>query len=904
MQRKSRILSDEDIESIAQKILDGDSDESQQDPSGVIMLLDEPAPEQREAGLRVSKVFPTEHQLKQYLKEHPGADRQLHTVEESPHEKSKTEETVDKSPAKVEETTKQQTVLDPRKQLEKSLGPEESKKWNTHPIHSEQPDIQTSTVQFPDGTKKPYLDLDDAEKKRVNQALQRGQAATRGLNDYTKVDMPTFQKNMANNLSRYDDDTIEETKNDSSDPISKTSIGEFTKKAKANAKSVLDKYATSMSDVSRPIADRFADQFLKCVEEGTIDGSLEGIKQSDLDEHLREDLKRMVSQEIESRGRSLGDHGIRHVGINAEHTFSMLNQIQSAGVAITAKDKLMALTIQANHDTGYTVGMAATTFKQEVTTPSGEKVKVVNHKANSETLARSKEEVARYGKIFGKDATDNIAHIIKTHDDCNALDWEKEPVASAVRLSDSIAVFGKEKIQDLFLRDNDALGIVCKMKLAAQAAPDDVEIQKNLKGQLHKRIDAGKYHDVDKEQLHKMVDEMEEKRRDEAGNLKGFSSSEDVLSRISGRIDSVQYDAKNKMMKVGMSYTADGQIVDSGFADHIALNRVGKMVGEIGYSSDGKDVKRGDITLLNQSTKKPSVLLSISGYDNPPDIAAESKSVKEFYNKTSRGTFAHIRKAFPPPPIEDKTADEAYAYITEKENWQKFNDEEKGAIEKLFAEKRKSDPAGILSALSSWPLLESERKYLYGEETTASWRGNRMSTKQLVLASIATKSVFKRLATLSDEDKQKVLDKVQEKLSEGGDEETKEPAEETEETKDPTEDVEETEEPTEDVEETEEDTVEEVEETEDPAEDVEDGESVEETSEQDISSIVKDLVQEVGTIKEDGKISPAEVIGLIKSMMDMVGLLVEAKPPTRRKRRGSYDRIEAMTDKIVNVSLL
>ena len=50
------------------------------------------------------------------------------------------------------------------------------------------------------------------------------------------------------------------------------------------------------------------------------------------------------------------------------------------------------------------------------------------------------------------------------------------------------------------------------------------------------------------------------------------------------------------------------------------------------------------------------------------------------------------------------------------------------------------------------------------------------------------------------------------------------------------------------------------------------------------SSIVDDLAKEIQIIKQDGHVSPTEVVGLIKTMMEMVNMLLEAKPGRRRKK--------------------
>jgi hypothetical protein len=49
-------------------------------------------------------------------------------------------------------------------------------------------------------------------------------------------------------------------------------------------------------------------------------------------------------------------------------------------------------------------------------------------------------------------------------------------------------------------------------------------------------------------------------------------------------------------------------------------------------------------------------------------------------------------------------------------------------------------------------------------------------------------------------------------------------------------------------------------------------------------------VEEVETIKQDGNLAPKDVLGLITNMMEMVNLLVQAKPPIRRRKKSGAER--------------
>ena len=238
----------------------------------------------------------------------------------------------------------------------------EAKDWKVHHIH---PSQITSNVliKFPDGSGKKYGELNPDEKARVDKAVGEGLAASKGLNDYTTVSSASFRYNRDVSLARYDNAEVEEVKNESAEPITADNVGEFTSSIRENGRTLLKKYAKCMSGGisgtggSRRDAEHFVDDTAGAIKEGVMDGSLSGVKQSDLDELVRENLKRMLHQEAETRRRSLGDHGVRHVVGNCKSAMSMLGELQKGGVKITGKHKLMALSVMADHDIGYTVGM-------------------------------------------------------------------------------------------------------------------------------------------------------------------------------------------------------------------------------------------------------------------------------------------------------------------------------------------------------------------------------------------------------------------------------------------------------------------------------------------------------------------------------------------------------------------
>lgn len=788
-------LSDEEIEEVAKKVLN--SIETSEVPSddgtpddGTILLLDEgaskdapaeqepakeekpiehkePEPIKMSASVREALIafrmigleFNTRKEYEEYKNKtdiKPGT--KIHILEDESQVKLEDEDGGGKAPAKKEEPTDKSKGKPEDKhegdsgdaklksQIEKAVGKEDAGKWKTHPLDKSQMTDHTK-IQFPDGSTKLYKELNDREKARVTNAINAKKVAHFGMNDYTKVDKDTLASNMKNNLDRYDEGT-EETKNTNPKPVTKESVKQFTGSMRKNAESVLDKYKGAISDISRDMllgsTDKdgnktpgYLDHMTSAIEEAFNDEppSMGDVSEADLDEFCREEMKRMVHQEVETRRRSLGDHGIRHLASNADNTMKMLSQLKDGGIGVTGKDKLMGLAIQANHDMGYTLGIEATSFGG-------------NHRVTGGQIAT--QEVDRYSKIFGKDSAAKMADIITTHD-APEMDWEKEPLQSAVRLADNMSLFGKDKVQDLFIRSPKAMEQVCKLKVAADIEPPkpqapkeknykdkpdeykrDVEkynaqmeeynkpevqarvkeakqYQNSIKAELHKTIDAEGFNVNDKELLHKQIDETSS----------DFTSM-DILSRYSGRINGTKFDKNTKVMSVDMAYSPEGHYVDMMFGDKVAGKQFGKFV-------EGMGGKKGSMDL----GKPPSVKLNIEGMQDKPEDTATTDAMRGFlqhtvrheimqasnvYNRVlggedvSEDEFNSVREAV--KKIQSKcTADEwkqIGSTIDKLSNWDSSYSEEIKSAEIDDAVKN----------LKSWPLLESEKSYLMGKKAS------------------------------------------------------------------------------------------------------------------------------------------------------------------------------------------
>lgn len=140
----------------------------------------------------------------------------------------------------------------------------------------------------------------------------------------------------------------------------------------------------------------------------------------------------LAAQEIEAMGRTLGDHGIRHIQGNIGIAKAIMD---SAPSGLTAKDKAVAMTAMIFHDSGY-----LTPPSQNFLDEGHPRWSVQHYDKNLRGTVE---------KALGDRAAGEVGHIIRTHD-ATDLDWTNDPVASACRVADNMALFSKEKLPATF----------------------------------------------------------------------------------------------------------------------------------------------------------------------------------------------------------------------------------------------------------------------------------------------------------------------------------------------------------------------------------------------------------------------------------------------------------------------
>jgi hypothetical protein len=140
----------------------------------------------------------------------------------------------------------------------------------------------------------------------------------------------------------------------------------------------------------------------------------------------------LISQEVESMGRQLGDHGIHHIQGNIKIGAKVLEVTPHD---VTPADLAVLKTAQIFHDTGY-----MTKPSQSFLDEGHPRWSTEHYDANIRPLVQ---------RALGGRNAGEVSTIIRTHDQAG-LDWGNEPITSAARVADNLALFHKDKLPPVF----------------------------------------------------------------------------------------------------------------------------------------------------------------------------------------------------------------------------------------------------------------------------------------------------------------------------------------------------------------------------------------------------------------------------------------------------------------------
>jgi len=212
------------------------------------------------------------------------------------------------------------------------------------------------------------------------------------------------------------------------------------------------------------------------------------LKDAGVDDDTRRELtmkalESVAAQEIEACGRQLGDHGVAHIEGNIRIARAVLDEVPGAE---TARDLAIVSTAMMFHDAGY------------LTKPS----QMFMDEGHPRWSAEHYDENVKplIVRAFGKRDASEVEHIIRTHDSTD-IDWGNNPLASASRVADNLALFHQEKTPPLlrYVPEN----VAALKKLASK----EVSLEQTH-ATMKKNIDASDLPPKIKERLKVAVDEV------------------------------------------------------------------------------------------------------------------------------------------------------------------------------------------------------------------------------------------------------------------------------------------------------------------------------------------------------------------------------------------------------------
>lgn len=503
---------------------------------------------------------------------------------------------------------------------------------------------------------KKFGQMGQNEKKDVLRQISTCQLVhAKGFSDYSKVDKQTFQKNMDKVLQFIQDKDIPLKNNQRQTPIHKN-LDRFISEQDQNLQRVIARYSSGVrSKFAVSALSNYKNKMMEVLKQAcTKEGGLGNVSQKDMDAFLQDEIKRLVYQQIQTRRRSMGDHGIRHLVGNALNSVDIMQQLNKGGISISGKDKLLAMSTMVNHDIGYTLGQVAIDAS-----------KGGFHKSYSGIIALEQKD--RYQKIFGKDGAEKmvgkpltysngkpmlkrqvdgqwkfyteeqaydekgnlklteeqyqnckIEHekgkqgVIQYHDSSN-YDWKNDPIGSSVALSDCTALFGKDKVQQFFYKNDEAMQQITKLQCLLLSDVDEgvkqtsfSNFKKRMKKHINELQDATP---LDKDLLQSQIDEM---------TIGKFSTVDDILTRSSGVLEDnpFSYDSEKNQVIVETKYSQQGNLLDNIFGSDKMRNQWSKLYKDI--QGSGKIVldENGNQSLFKGDPDKNQsrVLIKINGF--------------------------------------------------------------------------------------------------------------------------------------------------------------------------------------------------------------------------------------------------------------------------------------------------
>jgi 8-oxo-dGTP diphosphatase len=319
-----------------------------------------------------------------------------------------------------------------------------------------------------------------------------------------------------------------------------------------------------------------------------------------LQELVNSSIDKLIYQEVRAWERQLGDHGIRHIWGDIDFQNRILTAMKESGIEISDVDRFLVNTVMVNHDIGYTVGEARTKV------PSS-----THHQEYSRQWFESEREF--FGKYFSEDQLDEMEHYVLHHDQTN-IDWEGQPLLSALSTADNLSLFHEEKLPSLFRYVDGSIDSLFEMQRALQRN-DEAGIEK-AKQELFTKIDKSELPKFSKSWL-----------KQAAGEVSRFTPKFTIPMLI-GHISNFDFARDTGLVVTVKEDTFEGQMADFFDMGQGQFAKFARIYGvEIANNDDIKFAKGGKQLLRLKIKRNPVTkeLELIAELDDPL-VAIELKA--------------------------------------------------------------------------------------------------------------------------------------------------------------------------------------------------------------------------------------------------------------------------------------
>jgi hypothetical protein len=298
-----------------------------------------------------------------------------------------------------------------------------------------------------------------------------------------------------------------------------------------NAKAELGQYSNYLAgDTNNAMRD-----FIDHAEGILRSPELAGLQAKHVDAMMRDSVRKMVYQEIESNRVQFTDHGIRHIQGNIERQ----DQIYRAamGGQGSARERLMGMFMMVNHDIGYTVPAVRVGGLAGIKA-SGK------HPEFSDGIINGQAGQWNKGNIFTAQEYARMREIVRTHSSTkiDGSDW----LGTSTRLADNLALFSKDKLPGMFEYVPGGKDMLVKLGQAAKLR--DKKMFEWHRDTLYQTIDKTKMSSQLKRDLRASVADLNYLTpKFTLGVLAGEISS---ISRVGSKVQiNVQYNQYDRVLQ-------------------------------------------------------------------------------------------------------------------------------------------------------------------------------------------------------------------------------------------------------------------------------------------------------------------------------------------------------------------